>query len=73
MAVRHYSSTWRETAGRRVHGRHCSPESSAGSAEHLCVADKSLYPAVQRRQPSASTRQDSCSRDDKLVAVQDVL
>ena len=31
----------------------------------------SLYPAVQ--QPSASTRQDSCSGDDKFVAVQDML
>lgn len=67
------SSTCRESVRRRVHGKNCSPESSAGSAEHLCVADKSLYPAVQRQQPSASTRQDSCSCDDKFVAVQDVL
>lgn len=31
----------------------------------------SLYPAAQ--QPSASTRRDSCSRDDKFVAVQGML
>lgn len=40
----------------------------------ICVLQTvSLHPAVQRQQPSASTRQDSCSRDDKFVAVQDVL
>lgn len=40
----------------------------------ICVLQTvSSYPAMQRQQPSASTRQDSWSRDDKFVAVQDVL
>ena len=39
----HCSSTCREAVRRMVHGKNCSPESSAGSAEHLWVADKSLY------------------------------
>lgn len=54
-----------------LHGGEHKVKAAALKALLSQLQTGSLYPAVQ--QPSASTRQDSCSRDDKYVAVQDML